>query len=82
MTKQTHLMIQCLLGALNTFVAFPGLELPVFASALIHAVLSGLTIALAVKAQNFNTDGTPQTKAFTPNFTPKVKKGKKEDSNG
>lgn len=64
MTKQQHLLIQCLLGMLNTFVSFPGLNLPVIAAAGIHALLSGLTIALAVTAQNYNTDGTPQSVAF------------------
>ena len=64
MNKQTHLLIQCAIGSLNVFVAFPGMELPVWVSALIHALLSGLTIALALTAHNYNTDGTPQSVAF------------------
>jgi len=83
MNKQTHLLIQCALGMLNTFVSFPGLDLPVYVAAGIHALLSGLTIALAVTAQNYNTDGTPQSVAFQKQvedaeskFGLKTKKGK------
>jgi hypothetical protein len=80
MNRQTHLLLQCALGSLNVFVTFPGLELPVVVSAAIHALLSGMTIALAVTAQNYNTDGTPQSTAFQKQVEKaEVKFGEKED---
>lgn len=64
MTLTTHIMLQAIIGSLHTFVGYPGLELPVFAMAIIHSLLTGLNVTVAALAHRTNTDGTPQHMPF------------------
>lgn len=64
MTRTTHILLQATVGAIHTFVGYPGLHLPVELSAALHAVLAGANVVIAALAHGYNTDGTPQEVGF------------------
>lgn len=66
MSRTIHLILQGLVAFGQVFVSFPDVELTPNWRAFAHAALAGLTLVIAHRAQEFNTDGTRQTEPYGP----------------
>lgn len=64
MSRSVHLIIQGLVQFGQVFISSPGVELSPNWRAFTHAALAALTLVIASKAQEYNTDGSKQTEPY------------------
>jgi hypothetical protein len=82
MTRGQHLLLQAFIQGMQMFVSYPGVVLPVTVVAGIHSFLAGASLITLFYAQQFNTDGTPQTLPYKPPTTPTTPKAPDVDPQG